>query len=52
MRYAVERQALLTALDMSRKQQLRFKDQFLSHVSHELRTPLTCAHQFVTLLLD
>jgi sigma-B regulation protein RsbU (phosphoserine phosphatase) len=52
MRYAVERQALQTSLDMSRKQQLQFKDQFLSHVSHELRTPLTCAHQFVTILLD
>jgi sigma-B regulation protein RsbU (phosphoserine phosphatase) len=52
MRYAVERKALLTALDMSRKQQLQFRDQFLSHVSHELRTPLTCAHQFVTILLD
>src|SRR5579863_648715 len=37
---------------MSRKQQLQFKDYFLSHVSHELRTPLTCIHQFVTLLLD
>jgi signal transduction histidine kinase len=52
IRYAVERQALLTSLDMSRKQQLQFKDDFLSHVSHELRTPLTCIHQFVTLLLD
>jgi len=52
MRYAIERQALLTSLDMSRRQQLQFKDQFLSHVSHELRTPLTCIHQFVTLLLD
>lgn len=52
MRYAVERQALLTSLDMSRKQQLQFKDQFLSHISHELRTPLTCIHQFVTILLD
>ena len=52
LRYAMERQALLTSLDMSRKQQLQFKDQFLSHVSHELRTPLTCIHQFVTILLD
>ena len=52
MRYAVERQGLLTALDMSRKQQLQFKDQFLSQLSDELRTPLTCAHQFVTILLD
>ena len=52
MRYAVERQALLRSLEMSRKQQLEFKNQFLSHVSHELRTPLTCIHQFTTILLD
>ncbi len=52
MRYAVERQALLRSLEMSRKQQLEFKNQFLSHVSHELRTPLTCIHEFVTILLD
>ena len=52
MRYAVERQALLRSLDMARKQQLEFKNRFLSHVSHELRTPLTCIHQYVTLLLD
>ena len=52
MRYAVERQALLRSLEMSRKQQLEFKNQFLSHVSHELRTPLTCIHQYVTILAD
>jgi signal transduction histidine kinase len=52
IRYAVERQGLLRALEMSQKQQLEFKNQFLSHVSHELRTPLTCIHQYVTLLLD
>jgi sigma-B regulation protein RsbU (phosphoserine phosphatase) len=52
MRYAIERQALIGTLEMSRKQQLEFKNQFLSHVSHELRTPLTCIHQFVTILLD
>ena len=52
MRYAVERQGLLRSLEMSRKQQLDFKNQFLSHVSHELRTPLTCIHQYVTLLMD
>lgn len=52
MRYAMERQALLRSLEMSRKQQLEFKNQFLSHVSHELRTPLTCIHQFATILLD
>jgi signal transduction histidine kinase len=48
----MEHQALLNALDMTRKQQLQFKNEFLSHVSHELRTPLTCIHQFVTSLLD
>jgi signal transduction histidine kinase len=52
MRYAIERQALLRSLEMSRHQQLEFKNQFLSHVSHELRTPLTCIHQFVTILID
>lgn len=52
MRYAVERQALLRSIEMSRKQQLEFKNQFLSHVSHELRTPLTCIHQYVSILFD
>jgi signal transduction histidine kinase len=52
IRYAVERQALLRALEMTQKRQLEFKNQFLSHVSHELRTPLTCIHQYVTLILD
>ena len=52
MRYAIERQALLRSLEISRKQQLEFKNQFLSHVSHELRTPLTCIHQYITILLD
>jgi len=52
IRYAVERQSLLRALEISQKQKIEFKNQFLSHVSHELRTPLTCIHQYVTLLLD
>jgi len=52
MRYAVERQALSRSMEMARKKQIEFKNQFLSHVSHELRTPLTCIHQYVTLLLD
>ena len=52
IRYAVERQALLHSLAITQKQQLEFKNRFLSHVSHELRTPLTCIHQFVTLLVD
>jgi signal transduction histidine kinase len=52
IRYAVERQAMIRALEISQKQKIEFKNQFLSHVSHELRTPLTCIHQYVTLLLD
>lgn len=52
IRYAVERQALVRALEMTQKKQLEFKNQFLSHISHELRTPLTCTHQYVTLILD
>jgi sigma-B regulation protein RsbU (phosphoserine phosphatase) len=52
MRYAIERQQMLTSLDLSRKQQLQLKDQFLSHVSHELRAPLNSIYQFVTILLD
>jgi signal transduction histidine kinase len=52
MRYAIERQALTRSLEMSRRQQLEFKNRFLSHVSHELRTPLTCIHQFVSILMD
>ncbi len=39
-------------LDRSGKEQLRLKDQLLSHVSHELRTPLTAIHQFITIPLD
>jgi sigma-B regulation protein RsbU (phosphoserine phosphatase) len=52
MRYAVERKALETALDMNRILQLQSGDQFLSHISHELETPLICALQSVTVLLD
>jgi sigma-B regulation protein RsbU (phosphoserine phosphatase) len=52
MRYAVERKALQTALDLNRNKQLQIGDQFLSHISHELNTPLTCAQQSVMILLD
>ena len=52
MHYAVERQALLRSLELSRKQQIEFKNRFLSHVSHELRTPLSSIHQFVSLIAD
>jgi len=37
--------------EQNRKDQVRFKDEFLSHVSHELRSPLTAIKQFTTILL-
>src|ERR1700722_5115691 len=52
LRHAIERNRMQTETDLIRKQQLQFKDEFLSHVSHELRSPLTAVRQFVTILLD
>jgi signal transduction histidine kinase len=52
LRYAIERQHMQTETDIIRKQQLQFKDEFLSHVSHELRSPLTAIYQFATILAD
>jgi PAS domain S-box-containing protein len=46
-----ERKQAEEALEQSRKGQMRFKDDFLSHVSHELRSPLTAIKQFTTILL-
>jgi len=46
-----ERTKLDEALEQIRQNQLRFKDEFLSHVSHELRSPLTAIKQFTTILL-
>jgi nitrogen-specific signal transduction histidine kinase len=52
LRDVTEHKRILTELEQTRQQQLRLKDEFLSHVSHELRSPLTAIHQFVTILLD
>jgi len=46
-----ERKKLEEALEQIRQDQLRFKDEFLSHVSHELRSPLTAIKQFTTILI-
>ena len=46
-----ERKKLEEALELIRQDQMRFKDEFLSHVSHELRSPLTAIKQFTTILL-
>jgi PAS domain S-box-containing protein len=47
----IERKAAEDALEQVRKDEMRFKDEFLSHVSHELRSPLTAIKQFTTILL-
>lgn len=39
IRYAIERHRLITELDRGREQQLKIKDQVLSHVSQELCSP-------------
>jgi PAS domain S-box-containing protein len=46
-----ERKRAEEAMEQSGKDQIRFKDEFLSHVSHELRSPLTAIKQFTTILL-
>jgi PAS domain S-box-containing protein len=45
------RKAAEEALEQNRQDQLRFKEEFLSHVSHELRSPLTAIKQFTSILL-
>jgi PAS domain S-box-containing protein len=50
-RAEAERTKLEEALELIRQDQMRFKDEFLSHVSHELRSPLTAIKQFTTILL-
>jgi PAS domain S-box-containing protein len=45
-----ERREAELILERSRQEQMRFKDEFLSHVSHELRSPLTAIKQFASIL--
>lgn len=52
LRCAIERQALVTALGISKREQLQLERRFLSRVSRELGAPLTSIHQFVTTMLD
>ena len=49
---AIRRQRVLHESLRARDEQLRTRDQFLSHVSHELRSPLSVVHQFASLLID
>jgi len=48
---AAELRLLTEAQEQVRQDQMRFKDEFLSHVSHELRSPLTAIKQFTGILL-
>jgi signal transduction histidine kinase len=47
-----ERKVSERALERMREEELRFKDDFLSHVSHELRSPLTAIKQFSSILIN
>jgi signal transduction histidine kinase len=47
----IARKRLEEVLEQIRQDQMRFKDEFLSHVSHELRSPLTAIKQFTNILL-
>jgi signal transduction histidine kinase/CheY-like chemotaxis protein len=47
-----ERERSQEELAQIRKEQVRLKDEFLSHVSHELRSPIMAIHQFTEILLD
>ena len=46
-----ERKKAEQAQEQIRQDQMRFKDEFLSHVSHELRSPLTAIKQFSSILV-
>jgi signal transduction histidine kinase len=52
LRDITEHKRMLAELEMTRTEQLRMKDQFLSDVSHELRSPLAAIQQFLGILLD
>jgi signal transduction histidine kinase len=52
LRHAIERHRMQAETERIRADQMRFKEEFLSHVSHELRSPLAAIHQFVTILVD
>lgn len=52
IRHAVERHQIGVELERARTEQIRLRDQFLTHVSHELRTPLAAMHQFLDILAD
>jgi signal transduction histidine kinase len=52
LRHAIESHRMQAETDLIRTQQMRLKDEFLSHVSHELRSPLTSIYSFSTIIAD
>jgi signal transduction histidine kinase len=52
LRHAMERQRMQAEADLMRKNEVRLRDDFLSHVSHELRSPLTSIYSFNSLIAD
>lgn len=52
IRYAIERAGVLARLGELQREQLRVRDELLSHVSHELGTPVAVIRQYATILLD
>ncbi len=52
LRHAIERQRMQRETDLMRKNEVKLRDEFLSHVSHELRSPLTSIYSFSTIIAD
>lgn len=52
LRHAIERHRMQAETNLVRAEQMRLKDEFLSHVSHELRSPLTSIYSFSTIIAD
>jgi len=52
LRHAMERQRMQAEADIMRKNEIKLRDDFLSHVSHELRSPLTSIYSFNSIIAD
>jgi signal transduction histidine kinase len=52
LRHAIERQRMQREADLLRRNEVKLRDEFLSHVSHELRSPLTSIYSFSTIIAD
>jgi signal transduction histidine kinase len=52
LRHAMERQRMQDETDRLRRNEVRLRDDFLSHVSHELRSPLTSIYSFNSIIAD